>query len=553
MTIDTTKLKIDAARLEDRFLIEEAYYDINYVIFGLNNNNKRIDEFDEKDFKHRLKYVVIDSLDSEKNKDNKGNNRLTSTIPGKCIVNIIYQHNEPNSAGKITLHQGVDQTIYIYTGDRIDENIRQRALHETFHAFNYWLSKDNHEQKLFDKNDVSDPFIFGGKMFNETFTDIITDFAFKAMMPIRTKETLPVNRVLKEKHSELGTPNSAYSIFTSLTKLMIAAFANDGETNYQKHIDDGKGIFYIKSKAKDGRFVNDFMYFMLTNPWKLEEEYDKYMGKGQFKSLRDKMDKAFDEYLKQPQISLNRMLIREYIQTVSTLLDKRMSDFETNGILDRDQIYEIKTNFKELRNIIKDEYSVFKITSEYMDGLSDALAKDPDGNFSYLHALVKDYADGKLVLERTDSAKQKFHELLNTLVEYATAKNLQPLREWTNLKKAAECKMAADSMKRKVMLVSYDKDGNINGWIPDKQENLVTSDEVKGILNEIESNSNHKYARRVLTDLAEGNRELDTGVENLIKDLLERVKLRPEIKSKLTAKIGLPNLGIGYTGNDGRR
>lgn len=552
MTIDTIKLKIDAARLEDENIIEDAYYDINYVIFGLNNNNKRIDEFDEKDFKRHLKYVVIDSLDSEKNKDKTGNNILTSTIPGRCNVNTIYQHSEPNSAGKITLHQGVDQTIYIYTGDRIDEKIRQRALHETVHAFNYWLSKDNHEQKLFDKNDVSDPFIFGGKMFNETFTDIITDFAFKAMMPIRTKETLPVNRVLKEKHSELGTPNSVYSIFTSLTKLMIAAFANDGETNYQKYIDDGKGIFYIKSKAKDGRFVNDFMYFMLTNPWKLEEEYDKYMGKGQFKSLRDKIDKVFYEYVEQDLV-LDRMLIREYVQNVSALLDKRMSDFETNGILDRDQIYEIKNNFNELRDTIKDEYSVFKITSKYMDGLSHEFAQKPDVNFPYLHALVKDYADGKLVLERTDSARQKFHELLNTLVEYATAKNLQPLREWTNLKKAAECKMAADRMKRKVMLVSYDKDGNINGWIPDKQENLVTSDEVKGILNEIESNSNHKYARRVLTDLAEGNRELDTGVENLIKDLLERVKLRPEIKSKLTAKIGLPNLGIGYTGNDGRR
>ena len=63
--------------------------------------------------------------------------------------------------------------------------------------------------------------------------------------------------ILNNNYNDWGNETAGYSIFTSITRLTIAAFSNNGFINYQNAVDNGMSIFNgtTKSLFKKTSFV----------------------------------------------------------------------------------------------------------------------------------------------------------------------------------------------------------------------------------------------------------------------------------------------------------
>ena len=68
---------------------------------------------------------------------------------------------------------------------------------------------------------------------------------------------LRILKILKTNYNDWENETTGYSIFTSITRLTIAAFSNNGFINYQNTVDNGMSIFNgtTKSLFKKTSFV----------------------------------------------------------------------------------------------------------------------------------------------------------------------------------------------------------------------------------------------------------------------------------------------------------
>ena len=163
---------------------------------------------------------------------------------------------------------------------------------------------------------------------------------------------------------------SGYSLFTSLTRLLISAYSNVGGDYLDDVARQGHSIFDCKAKTRTGKTIiaNSYLYNYAHNPLEIEREFDKYMGLGTFEKLATKMDQAFDGVLNQGQSILNyRATIKEFMIVVSNFANAKKAHYIRDGLISRLDAEQQVSKYNRIWNSLQREYSTYFSSSDIED------------------------------------------------------------------------------------------------------------------------------------------------------------------------------------------
>ena len=223
-------------------------------------------------------------------------------------------------------------------------------------------TKRNGAGQIIYTNDTTLETILLGNMFTETFADMLTTMALITKDPNYPNKNVTVDTVLKQHVDTWGDAQTGYSIFTSLTRLMIAAFSNAPTINYQTVVDNEQSICTINAITNAGKRVraNDFLYGMVFNPMEIEKKYDFFMGTGAYIDLCSRIDAVFDEYLKTGVYTAHMKEEIKYFMTVLSHFCNAKKKYNLGcGIWDINDANAAVSNYNKVWNKLQSEYSSF--------------------------------------------------------------------------------------------------------------------------------------------------------------------------------------------------
>lgn len=339
---------------EDKKLVEQSFNNVAWIVFGKRDKDK-IAAFKEL-FESEVKKVNVFPQGTI-------TSYLSSKTPGICRLD--------EESNKIVIEMlGYGKSIASQ-----HPFIKHEGTHEFCHAFADLLpmafSKQidgivkkgirckNHMGMIKETDPVSGKLIgqnYYGKMFNETMMDIVTSMSINAFDSSSNKT---VDDILRTQFSKWGNSRTSYSIFTSLTRLTIAAFSNNGFINYQNLVNSGYGIFDVTTKMNNGESykANDFLYGILFDPLHIEQEFDKFMGQGSYRTFCEYLDRLFLTFLENQEIPSDE--IKRIMNILPDFLNKKMNYYRQQGIIDLNGQNKIVENFNKIWNSMQLEYNSF--------------------------------------------------------------------------------------------------------------------------------------------------------------------------------------------------
>lgn len=356
-------IKYDFACPEDAMLIRDALDALLKLVFGSANKEKL--DFYKRVLKYKIKSITVYPQGT--------NNEYVSGGGGGQVVT-----NDKDGTSDVYL------IGYKYARPEQYEQIKETAAHELCHVLANILPNLENNKPTVQNNimyvnrqgrikavnmlngkakDSLDENI--GVMFNETMMDIISVMTTKKFNT--SNSDVFVNDVFSKRHTswaEKGDNQSVYTCFTSLTRLAIAAFSNVGRINYGEMVNDGKGIFDSTCTMKNGtkRKANDFLYGILFNPVRIQREFDKYMGVGEYQKFCNSVDIWFVEqamlgyHKTRDEIQQN---LKKYMRYLRTFFNRKMSDYKTKGMLDQAEKIRIVNKFNEIWYDIQHEFDTY--------------------------------------------------------------------------------------------------------------------------------------------------------------------------------------------------
>lgn len=198
-----------------------------------------------------------------------------------------------------------------------------------------------------------------GKMFNETWMDIYTTIGLVSFDSQFKDSGVTADTVLKTNYKNWGDASTGYSVLTSITRLAIAAFSNNGSINYQNLIGQGYGIVDINTKTRSQRILkaNDFIYGIMCDPMHIEQEFDKIMGEGSYRIFAEYLDRLFLNYQKTK--SLSPIEVKRVMNILPDYLNRKCNLYLTNGTFSQEEINRIIGNFNVIWNSLQQEYGAY--------------------------------------------------------------------------------------------------------------------------------------------------------------------------------------------------
>lgn len=202
-----------------------------------------------------------------------------------------------------------------------------------------------------------------GKLFEETMMDIkasisLSEFDTESQ---RTNPGVTADTILSE-HIDKWSNNdqSGYAIFSSITRLMIAACLNEPDINYHYWIQRGESIDDMKTKRQNGSiiYVNDFLYGMMYDPIYIMEEYDKYMGEGEYLNLLKTTDIVYEQGLALDK-TIDSNLVKNIMKNISQFAQLRTIDLKQKGIFSDDEIRVLSSKYNRIWNTMQKEYGAY--------------------------------------------------------------------------------------------------------------------------------------------------------------------------------------------------
>lgn len=347
------------ASVQDRELVKKSINNLLFLIFG-KNNQSRIEHF-KRILQANIKEVNIHPQGTT-------TRFLSAATPGYCLLDLQDNKFKIEMLG----YAGAVSSQYGF--------IKQEFAHEFCHSIAGILPRiysdypngiikngifcENLIGKIKETNVTTGELVgrgLYGKMFNETMMDIIT------MMAINTFDTPKgptVDDILCTKYDLWNGTNTGYSIFTSITRLAIAAFSNNGAVNYQNVINHGGGIFEIRTRMNNGELyrANDFLYGILFDPLHIEEEFDKFMGNGAYKIFCEYLDQLFDSSIQGQKIPSDA--VKAIMNVLPDFLNRKMAYYLKNGIITQNDANRIISNFNQIWNQMQGEYKAFFSNSD---------------------------------------------------------------------------------------------------------------------------------------------------------------------------------------------
>jgi|GEM_PF-3251870 len=339
---------------EDGELIRKSFYNNAYIIFG----KKKLDKIAK--FKEFWNQEVSN----------------INVFPQYYVSDII-NHKTP---GRCALDDKKEKLIIEmlgYNGASREKSsfIKHEGTHEFCHSFVDLLPKyknnhvggiikngihcENHMGMIKESDPVTGNLVgqhYYGKMFNETMMDIISSIAINYFDSDNNSKS--VNDILNKNYNDWENEKTGYSIFTSITRLAIAAFANIAPPDYDKAVKEGIGIFNIKN-IKNGKeyYVNDFLYGIVFDPLHIEEEFDKYMGNGSYRSFCESLDRLFIKSLGKDKLPSDE--VKRVMNIMPDFLNKKLNYYRNNDLMDLNTANQIIGNFNEIWYSMQIEYEAY--------------------------------------------------------------------------------------------------------------------------------------------------------------------------------------------------
>lgn len=356
--------KYNYACLEDKILMAKSLGNIAWLVFGLNNQDK-INAFMEL-FELEVEEVNIFPQGTVTEK-------INNTTPGICrkneqsqklIVEMLGYKNAISGQYPFIKHEGTHECCHVFANllpcvfSKYPEGITKGGIH-----------CQNQMGMIKETDPTTGDFVhqhFYGKMYNETMMDIITAIGINSF-----DNTLPMRRtaddILKTGYKSWSNAKTGYLIFTSITRLTIAAFSNNGFINYAKIIKSGKGILDVNTRLANGEIckANDFMYGILFDPLHIEQEFDKFMGQGYYRVFCEYLDRLFISCLLTQEI--NSEEIKRIMNILPDFLNRKCQYYLKNNLLDQNNVNQIIGNFNQIWNDMQREYTAFFTRDEIED------------------------------------------------------------------------------------------------------------------------------------------------------------------------------------------
>ena len=359
--------KFNVNYVEDKNLINKAFEYNTKLLFG---NDTTIYNNMGNLFHSRVSKITVSPYGTITNELNGTNTGLcTYNTDNTCSIDSYGIVNAPESEHKGMLHSMIHEqnhALTSYIPEIYSKYTNGLQTNSTYKANLYGIIAS------IDLIDYNSNYEFYGYMFNETMMDIYSSMAIIGFDGGHGTDT--VDDVLTTNYRMWKEFESGYSIFSSITRLFIAAFSNNPYIKYQELIDNGIGILNIKTENKNNEkvFANDFIYGIICDPMHIEREYDKYVGAGEYKKLATSIDLMFNKYLKGDQNHMMPETVKLTMKEIANFINKKNAAQFNAGNYDVVTINLITSNFNAIWNSLQREYRAFYTKAEIDDILDNA-------------------------------------------------------------------------------------------------------------------------------------------------------------------------------------
>ena len=298
---------------------------------------------------------------------------INSSTPGICkvldvdkfVIQMWGYTNAPKSQYKWIEHEGVHEFCHAFANTlsmNSKKVVKPGKVTEKGKEKSYNIVRENYAGLIRETDNATGKSIgnhYYGKMFNETMMDIIAAMAINNFAPDMTETT--VDDLLYKNYSSTGNQETGYTFFTSITRLMAAAFSNVGikDFNYQKIVDMGESIFSLDVEMNDGSTckANDFLYGIVFDPLHIEQEFDKYMGDDAYRIVCEYLDGLFLEYQRTKKLPADK--VKLIMNLLPDFCNKKMADYERRGAISAEERIVMVGNFNRIWNSMQKEYGSY--------------------------------------------------------------------------------------------------------------------------------------------------------------------------------------------------
>lgn len=291
----------------------------NIEMYGFSHRPQNEHEFTIKEFAHELWHAMVEMCNHKKYKERQQNGQQS-----------YYKKREKD---------GSISTYVPYFGGMYKKNSKSRT-----------------------------PDVYFGRMFYETTTDILTMSSFAAFSQLDRQRGLNVDKVFQKNYKSWQKDSeTAYSVFSSLTRLLIAAFSNNGDAYFDRTALAGSSIINATTTTKTGYTFksNTFLYNFVNDPMAIMKEFDSYMGEGSYEELATIMDEFFAKVIDNGEkIEKYKQAIKEYMIYVSHFLNAKMADYANNNKMPASERDKIISNYNRIWNSLQNEYLTFFTQAE---------------------------------------------------------------------------------------------------------------------------------------------------------------------------------------------
>lgn len=350
----------------DKELINNSINYLTWITYGKNNQNLIrgfIDIFNSK-----VSYIkVIPHGDSTEHiGGNTGAEGMCFAINEDDVTLGIEMHgykNAPISHHKFIRHEGIHEICHAFAD--ILPLIYDAAPREQ-----NGITYRNQMGMISQRDTKTGKFVgqqYYGKMFNETMMDIFSTIGLASYDPSFRGEGITADAILKSNYKDWKNATTGYSMFTSITRLAIAAFSNNGKINYNDLIEQGYGIVDVNTKTESGEILkaNDFLYGVMCNPMHVEEEFDKFMGEGTYRIFNEYLDRLFLMFQGKEKIPAEE--VKRVMNFLPDFLNRKCRYNVTNGIYTQTEANDIIGNFNGIWNAMQQEYGAYFNADEIND------------------------------------------------------------------------------------------------------------------------------------------------------------------------------------------
>ena len=340
---------------DDKKLIDDSFRYIASIIFGTSpKNRRRIEDFKEY-FNMRVSNINVYPHGTQTkyiNSSTPGICRLDEN--GKIAIEMLGHKGAPRNYKSWLKHEGAHEMCHSFV------DLLPEIFSEDKEGIEVEGIKEQNHMGMIKETDAKTKKPIGqahyGKLFNETSMDIITSMALNSFDPY-SKTT--VDDILKNNYKTWGNEKTGYSFMTSLTRLAIAAFSNCGLVNYNNIVNMGGSIFETRARLADNSsvYANDFLYGIVFDQLHIEKEFDRFMGKGHYRTFCEFLDRLYLKYLKTGK--LPSVEVKIVMNTIPDFLNKKMQYYLEHQLLFDDDVRNIVGNFNSIWNSMQREYQAF--------------------------------------------------------------------------------------------------------------------------------------------------------------------------------------------------